>query len=120
MDESVVTGIAVQVLSSLVGQSPTFLAMLVGAILAIVRWSRHPGVSALVLSAVAIAVLTSLAAMFIFAILPRAVADWEPAAIGWTYSIIGFVTATLYAVVWGLLLVAAFGWRQGFGCEPVR
>jgi hypothetical protein len=102
----------VALLSSLIGQSPVLLAMLIAAVAAVVRWRRHPGISALVLSAALIAALTLLTGMFISAVLSPVMFTWEPVAIAWVTTIIGLVTSTLYAVVWGLLLAAAFGWRS--------
>lgn len=100
------------VLASIAGHSPVLFVMFAGAVLSVARWRRHPRISALVLSAVLIAALTLLTSMVVSAVLPQIIVDWELPAIGWTTAIIGLVTTTLHAVAWGLLLAAAFGWRN--------
>ena len=95
--------VLVQVLSALIIQSPVLLVMVVGAVVAIARWRRHPRVSALVLAAVLIAALTLLTGPIISGVLCT--------VIGWRVLTCELVTATPYAVAWGLLLAAVFGWR---------
>jgi len=98
------TGVVlVQVLSALIIQSPVLLVMVVGAVVAITRWRRHPTVSALALSAMLIAALALLTGPIISGVLCT--------VMGWRVLICELVTATPYAVVWGLLLAAVFGWR---------
>lgn len=96
----------------LVRQSPVFLVSLLGAVIAIARWPRHPGVSALVISAVSISTLTSLTCAFISAVSLQVMATWEPAIVMWVYEVIWFCSFVMYAVAWGLMLAAAFCWRK--------
>ncbi len=99
-------------LKSLAIQSPTLLAMLVGFVIALIRWPRHPAVSALVLMAVSVSILTMGTAAFVYAGLPwlRDALDIHNMQI--VYRVVNVISMILYAVAWGLLLTAAFGWRN--------
>ena len=97
------------VLRSLGTQSPMFVVMFLGVIVAIVRWRHHPPASMLVLAAVVLSTVTSVAVPFVYAWLPRA---FDFGEIEVVYLAVSLVAGTLYAMIWGLLLAAAFGWRK--------
>jgi hypothetical protein len=101
-------------LQSLAYQAPLYLVWLVAAILALVLWRRHPGVSLLV--------LLSMALFFGQSLVGSALQAWlSPQRIerGWTneqlairLSLVGGVRVGVQFLAWALLLVALFGWRR--------
>jgi hypothetical protein len=98
-------------LEGLVMMSPGFLVDLVGAILALVWWRRHPRVSLLTLLAIGLGVSVAIGGSFLFA--------WLPAHLilerGWSfeqtialYPVIGLIRSALGALAFALLLSAIF------------
>jgi hypothetical protein len=94
---------------------PVYLIWLVGGIVALVRWHRHPRVSLIMLIATA---------LFIAGMLLNAVASWwvvkQINAGGWGITEFRFallavsgVHSLLNAAAYTLLLIAVFGWRGG-------
>ncbi len=103
-----------QVFWNLVTQSPFFLAMLVGSILAIARWRRHPGVSAALLLAVAILTISTLGGTFLTVWLPhfmRERGDGSPQHFSVIFGAISLVRSGIGGIAWGLLLFAVFSGR---------
>jgi hypothetical protein len=97
---------------------PMFLVWFIGLIIALVRWRRHPGVSALVVAAVAVAGVTSIATQVVYTVLPR---YWDLKHFANVAGIIGIASAFVYACAWGCMLAAVFVGRSstpdqaGFG-----
>jgi hypothetical protein len=96
-------------LLQLAGQLPLYLVWLLGLILAIVRWGRHPRVSSFVLLAVFIAAGTSLVGQAAFRLLPQLM---QGASLPhqW-YPVISIGMSILHAVAWSCMLLAAFSDR---------
>ena len=102
-----------QFLTDLSQQLSTMLAVLGCAIFAVVRWARHPKVSAVVL----IALVVLLLQIFVFAAVFAWVPDWfiksaTPAdtevATRNVYLVLGLMSNVVIAVVFVLLLAAVF------------
>jgi hypothetical protein len=98
---------------SLVLMSPGFLVDLVGVILALVWWRRHPRVSLLVLLGIGLGVLTAVGGSFMVVWLPDHLRQR-----GWTfeetlplYSLMALTGNALRAVAFALILIAIFADR---------
>ena len=94
---------------------PMYLAWLVGAILALVRWPRHPRVSLVMLSATTLFILGLLLQVAAFAWVMNQVSagGWSAGEAGTVFGIIAVVESVLHTAAYTLLLVAVFGWRGG-------
>lgn len=92
---------------------PLQLVWLVGMILALMRWSRHPGVSALVLIALMLFSFSTLAGALFSYWLPRMLMESgrTSSQLNFYFSILSITRAAVGTVGWILLLVALFGWR---------
>lgn len=98
--------------------TPILLAYLAGVVLAAVRWQRHPKVSMLVLIACLLGlVMTPLPGVIQFWLMQtqggRGMAD-----IAWVFSMIGILSSLAHALIYGLLLAAAFQGRGAPVSEP--
>jgi hypothetical protein len=83
-------------------QTPVYLVWLIGMVLALVGWKKHPAVS--LVSLIAFVVLSLLALVTQLTTAHHGV--------NWTQTGIAFVEALVRAVAWGLVLAAVFGWRK--------
>jgi hypothetical protein len=93
---------------------PLYAVWLAGIVVALARWGKHPGVSALV--------ATSLAGMFLIYLAQRLGSQYiivnartggQPvASIGIYLGILGVAATLLRAGAWAGILVAVFGWRR--------
>ena len=93
---------------------PVYLAWLVGAILALVRWHRHPRVSLVMLLATALFILGMLLGVASFWVISQQVASgWSAREVGYAAGIINLVRSLLNTIAYTLLLIAVFGWRGG-------
>lgn len=95
-------------------QSPIYLVWLVGIILAIVFRQRHTKVSLLTVIALGVLLVETAIGTYLSVSLPMLLIrqDMNASAIGPILSAIGCVRSLIAAAMWGLLLVALFGWRQ--------
>ena len=91
------------------GQLPMVLVWLVGLIMAIVRWGRHPRVSSFVLIAVFISAGTSFGSQIVYRLLPGLV---ETGDISRLFPLVSVCSSILYAVAWGCMLLAVFSDRS--------
>jgi hypothetical protein len=109
--------IALGMLAQYLTQIPVLLAWLVGIILAIVYWRKHPRVSLLTLIAIVALLAKSLIGSAVAMWLPITLREqgWVASQIGVILVVIGIVQSLVSAVLWGLLLAAIFGWRSGHG-----
>ena len=97
-------------LTNYVYQIPLFLVWVIGGIVAIARWPRHPRPSLLLLISLTILFLRALVVPIItFAVAHSGAAL---ARIGMTQGLISIGSMLVAAVAWSLLLVAVFGWRS--------
>jgi hypothetical protein len=100
-------------LTALTTLIPVFIVWLIGAILAISRWRRHPRVSLFVI----IAFVVMMGATVIFRVVsmwaPMIMRDrdWSMGEFGAILTAINFVYALVNAAAWTLVLCAIFGWR---------
>jgi hypothetical protein len=98
-------------------QLPVFIVWLVGIILSVVYWRRHPKVSLLALIAIT--------AFFVTSLFGSALTTWLPIMLqrrGWAMTrlsavlaIVSLVRSIVNAALWGLLIAAIFGWRSERG-----
>ena len=101
-------------LTALLTQLPVILVLLAGFILSLIHWQQHPRVSLLT----AIAVVGFLAIMliqtFLNVWLPITLyqQDWDASQIGIIFTMNSVISSLASAVLWGLLLIAMFGWRN--------
>jgi len=87
---------------ALLTQTPLYIVWLVGVILAIVVWKKHPSVSLVALIAFVVLFLLELVSLIIAA--RNGLNGSRPG--------IAFVEALIRAGAWGLVLAAVFGWRK--------
>lgn len=101
-------------LAQLMVQLPIWTALIVGLVIALVTWRRHPRVSLLSSIALTIFLLQTLLGALINVALPQIIAS---SGLG-TSQLSGFLTiygtgqSLISAVAWGLLLWAMFGARS--------
>ena len=105
---------AIAIFSNLLVQLPVILVWLVGGILSLSYWRRHPKVSRLTLIAIAVLFVESLAGMYVSLYLPLMLSErgWNSGQLSIVLSTAGFVRALVRAVSWGLLLTAIFARRD--------
>lgn len=114
-----------QVIKSLAPLAPSLLLWLLGMVLALLRWRRHPGVSAAVLLACLLQILNL--AFGVYEVY------WLQQIIGGSFGntnlqdeierytlITSLLSGTLSAFSWALMLLAAFGWRTHAGAAFAR
>jgi hypothetical protein len=101
-------------LSALVMQLPVLLVWLIGLILAIVFWKRHPKVSLFTIIGVSGLLLLTLINTYLNLWLPLMMNEGGVSAtqIGITMGIKGIVTSVLSAIFWAFIFVAILGWRK--------
>ncbi|MGC4113647.1 MAG: hypothetical protein QM765_03080 [Myxococcales bacterium] len=99
--------------SSLLVHGPIYLTMLVGIVLAIVRWDRHPRTSLFAVVSLMGSLLLSVAGTVIGIALPMSLHQRgvSVAQVGIYLAAWSGVLSLLQAGCWGLLLVALFGPR---------
>jgi hypothetical protein len=94
------TGIGL--LAAVLTQLPVYLVWLVGLILSLAGWKKHPSVSLVALIGFVILFLLALVTQLTT---PRYGVNWSQAGIA-------FLEALIRAGAWGLVLAAIFGWRK--------
>jgi hypothetical protein len=92
-------------LMSLGHMLPMFIVWFIGVVIALVRWPRCPAVSLLVVAAIVVAGLTSIATQVFYIVLPR---YWDTADFARIAGVIGLVSAFIHACAWACMLAAAF------------
>jgi hypothetical protein len=105
---------AIAIFSNLLVQLPVILVWLVGVILSLSYWRRHPKVSRFTLIAIAVLFVESLAGTYLSLYLPLTLSErgWNSGRLGILLSTVGFARALVRAVSWGLLLAAIFARRD--------
>ena len=89
-------------LAALLTQLPVYLVWLVGVILALVGWKKHPSVS--------LVALIGLVILFLLAMVTQLTTVRH--GVNWGLAGIAFLEALVRAGAWGLVLAAIFGWRK--------
>jgi hypothetical protein len=100
---------AVTALSILLPQLPIIGVMVVGIIIAVARWQKHPRVSVLLVIALSLEIASAIIYPLLTSILITSVAAVSDMTT--VLAITGLGGAVLRAVLFGLILWAAFGWR---------
>ncbi len=102
-------------LTRFLAQLPVYLVWLVGAIVAVVRWRRHPRVSLLAVAGLAVLFLSSLVSTAANSMLPMMVASGALrgsfSRMATVLAVCSIVFAVIAAVGYGLLLAALFSGR---------
>lgn len=97
-------------LTSYLYQIPLFLVWIIGGVVAIARWRRHPRPSLLLIIALSVFLMRGLTMPLVsFAV---AHSGATMARIGLTQGIINLGSTLVAAVAWGFVLAAALGWRK--------
>lgn len=106
--------IAFSAVSSCLPQLPLILVWLVGIVLAVTRWQRHPKVSMLALIALILTLLETIVSNFLSIWLPIMLTEQGTSAtqIGTIFGVWRFIASLVGAVIWGLVLAAIFRWRD--------
>jgi hypothetical protein len=101
-------------LSILATNIPIYLIWVVGFILAVIRWRRHPEVSSLVLFALLVLFTLSIASAMqsMLPIYLTQELDYSYTQVSMLIGGIGIVQIILSAGAWIAVIVALFGWRK--------
>jgi hypothetical protein len=98
-------------------QLPFYLVWLIGMLLALLRWHRHPTASLLALLAFILFLTSSMVGTLL--------SVWVTSQMGnpdinraWMYSLITLGRTVAGTVAWILLLLALFGWRTSLQPRP--
>jgi hypothetical protein len=104
------------IFTHLLTMSPLLIVFLGGAIMALVRWQRHPTTSLLVLLACGLALMITPAApaVSIWVSHTMSMRGGSMTNMSWIFSVIAIVSSVSHALVYVLLLGAAFC------CRPAR
>ena len=92
-------------LMSLGRMLPMVIVWFIGLVIALVRWPRCPAVSMLVVAAIVLAGMTSVATQVVYMVLPR---YWDAANFSRIAGIIGFASTFVHACAWTCMLAAVF------------
>ncbi|MCK6625680.1 MAG: hypothetical protein L6R45_10960 [Anaerolineae bacterium] len=100
--------------TSCLGQSPLILVWLAGLFLVVTRWERYPRVSLFLLIAILIEFVALMSSLFFaMGLIPWFYQQgWGAGQIGTAVAASGIFHSILSAVAWGLVIFAAFGWRD--------
>ncbi len=95
-------------------QLPVLIVWLVGGVLALVHWRRHPRVSLLALIALGVFFIQMLVGTYLSIWLPMTLVrqGMSAAQMGLIMMARGVVQSLVSAVAWALLIAAVFGWRS--------
>ena len=102
-------------LNTLIVQSPILLVWLVGFVIAVARWRKHPKVSALTIAALVLYFLGASGNTLASRALTGAFQGLGlgmPSTLMWTAVRLGL--AAVKATAWALMLVAVFAWRSAW------
>jgi hypothetical protein len=94
--------------------TPVIIAWVIGIILALSRWRRHPQVSRFALIAFAISIVNLIVNRFISIWAPMTMRDngWTATQMGMFFTAFGIITALISAAIWAIVICAIFGWRD--------
>ena len=109
------TNLAPVLVQNLLVQAPQLLVYIVGFVLSMVFWSRHPKVSGLTLVAMILLLLTSVVSAGVYVWLPRYFIEQHYARSGEAavYAAVNMVISVVRALGLGLCLAAVFSMRSG-------
>jgi ABC-type nickel/cobalt efflux system permease component RcnA len=89
-------------IAAILTQLPVYLVWLVGVILALANWKKHPSVS--------LVALIGFVILFLLALFTQLTTVRH--GVNWSHAGIAFLEALIRAGAWGLVLAAIFGWRK--------
>ena len=98
-------------LGGLLAQAP-MVVWVVGLLLAITRWSRHPRASALLAAGLALHIGLGLLGIGFNVALPWLLGSFPGGRAGYIVTIVTAIRALIGAVAWGLVLAAVFANRS--------
>lgn len=84
---------------------PMFIVWFIGLVIALIRWPRCPAVSLLIVAAIVVAGMTTIATQVIYIVLPR---YWDTASFVRVAGILGLLSTFVHACAWACMLAAAF------------
>jgi hypothetical protein len=98
----------------LASSAPVYIVWLIGIVLALMRWRKHPQVSLMIVLALGMMLVTSIIFQYLYIWLPRRLLDGDLSSMSITrvYTVLGVIHSSVSAVGFGLLLVALFRWRH--------
>jgi hypothetical protein len=102
-----------QILASIAWSLPANIVAIVGIVLAMLRWRRHPTVSAILVASLATSLVSGLAFRITVVILADQRGGGYDNTINLVLGSLGILLAVIRTVCWSALLVAIFGWRTG-------
>jgi hypothetical protein len=94
--------------------APMIVVWVIGIILALLRWRRHPRVSQLAITAFAVMIGSTVVVRTLYVWLPTVVRNrgWSTSELGTIFTAVGIVSTLINAVAWALVICAIFGWRD--------
>ena len=99
------------IVTSLLTQAPVLLVMLIGLVLALTRWRRHPRASAFLAAGIAILFLGVLFGAMLNGALPWLASRTGGSRLGALVGAVSLVRSFVTAGAWGLVLAAVFADR---------
>jgi hypothetical protein len=101
-------------LSAIAISTPVIIVWVIGIVLALSRWQRHPRVSQFTLIACVVMIVNLVGSRFLTIWLPITMRDrgQSVSQISLIFTIIGIITALIGAAAWALVICAIFGWRD--------
>ena len=93
---------------------PMIIVWLIGIVLALSRWRRHPRVSQFALVAFALMIGATVVIRALYLWLPIVMRNrgWSTSEFGTFSAAIGIVSTLINAAAWAFVICAIFGWRD--------
>ena len=94
--------------------APIIITWVVGIVLALSRWRRHPRVSLFAIIAFFMLISARVVTRFLYIWTPTIMRDrgWSTSELGTIFAVIGAVSALIDTAAWALVICAIFGWRD--------
>ncbi len=98
----------------LLDQAPMLLIWIIGIVLSIIFWRKHPAVSALALIAMGGLIILDIINTYLSFRLPSLILErsWSLSSTGFVFAFSKMVSPILRAIFWVLLITSIFGWRN--------
>jgi len=110
-----------QLLMQMLWLIPTFVVGIVGLVLAITKWQRHPQASLLITLGLGVLLTAAVLQMATYSfIIPRFLATRQPASLPVIYGVVNFLFALLHQSGILLLILGAFANRKPQSPPPMR
>jgi hypothetical protein len=107
--------VLIPTLTAIAMATPVIIVWVIGIILALSRWRRHPRASQFALIAFALMIGATVVVRALYLWLPIAMRNhgWSTREFGTISVAIGIVSTLINAAAWALIICAIFGWRDG-------